>query len=364
MQEHIQPPPAGSAATGPAQALEVSLPHFPEMLAPEVEAANRWCRSRPDTEFAAAASTLKIAAVPPAPATRPEPLQHIRLSAGDQAAYLTVPAQLVSTILQAYRAASAGPIPGHLIPLLLEHRIAEALDALERRLNLPVALTELVSGADALGAELVCLDAKVSMLDKDWLISLRLPPDLAIVLSELMDSSQRKLTAVPSVPVMLASRVAFTQLSLGMLKSLRPGDVILADTTAGAGRVFVVIGERLAASGIWRDGAVTLQERPRRTANIDGGRWSMPGDGNLDGAPQAGDAGFDDIQVRVFFELGRKEVPLGELRSLIPGYVFDLNRDQRTAIDIYAGSQRVGCGEIVQINGALGVRVTRLFNNE
>ncbi len=364
MHEHVQSTPAGSGKSASTAVPEAGLPHFPELSAPEVTAANLWYRSRPAVTFEAASLTLKIDSALCPPAVRQEPLQHIRLTAGSKDAYLAVPARLVAIILQSYGLPPGQVLPEHVILLLLEHRFAEAMEALEKRLNLPVTLMDLGGEGDAPKGSLVPLDAKFSLWGEDCWIGLHLPPDLAIALGKLLDAAQGRQKILWPVPVTLASRVAFTQLALGALKNVRLGDVILADATAGPGRVFVVAGERLAASGVWRDRTVTLQERPKKIASIDGGAWSMSSAGNLDGTPAAADAELDDIQIKVFFELGRKEVPLGELRSLIPGYVFDLNRDQRTAIDIYAGTQRVGSGEIVQINGVLGVRVTRLFNNE
>jgi type III secretion protein Q len=364
MQEHFQSTPAGSGKFASIAAVELSMPHFPEMPAPDVTAANLWYRSRPAIMFEAAGLPLKFAAALCAPAFCQEPYRHIGLTVGGTAAYLAVPGRLVSRVVQSYDLPLSQALPERTLMLLLEHRFAEAIEACEKRVNLTVSLTDPGKQSDSVQEPLVPLGAKLSLWGGEYWIGLHLPPYLAIVLGKLLDAAQGKLKADWPVPVTLASRVAFTQLTLGALKRVRPGDVILADTTAGPGRAFLVAGERLAASGVWRDRAVVLQERPRKIASIDGGAWSMSSAGTYDEAPAAGDAELDDIQIRVFFELGRKEVPLGELRSLIPGYVFDLNRDQRTAIDIYAGTQRVGCGEIVQINGALGVRVTRLFNNE
>ncbi len=364
MQEHLQSNLADSGKAASSAASEAAPPQFPGLPAPEVMAANLWYRSRAAVTFEEAGMTLSIASMFSASALHQEEARHVRLMAGGKFGYLAMPAKLISTILQSYGLTLGQTLPEHLILLLLEHRFAEAIEELEKRLNLPVTLTDFGTENDASDDLLVLLDAKVSLWGEDYRIRLHLPTDVAISLSKLLDTVQERRGIVWPIPVSLATRAAFAQLTLGALKTIRPGDVILADRTAGLGRAFLVAGERLAASGVWQDRAVILQERPKKIVSIDGGGWSMSGTGNLDETQAAADAELDDIQIKVLFELGRKEVPLGELRSLIPGYVFELNRDQRTAIDIYAGTRRVGCGEIVQINGALGVRVTRLFNNE
>ena len=76
------------------------------------------------------------------------------------------------------------------------------------------------------------------------------------------------------------------------------------------------------------------------------------------------DAGLDEIQVKLLFEVGRLEISLGELRTLAPGHVFELGRDPRCAVEIVAGARRIGYGEVVQIGDALGVRVVRIFNRD
>ena len=71
----------------------------------------------------------------------------------------------------------------------------------------------------------------------------------------------------------------------------------------------------------------------------------------------------DDIPVTLVFEAGRRELTLGELRRLAPGAVLDLGRGASEPIDIRANGRRIGSGELVEIDGALAVRVLRIFAN-
>lgn len=77
-------------------------------------------------------------------------------------------------------------------------------------------------------------------------------------------------------------------------------------------------------------------------------------DGAVDDAP------IEEVPVRLVFELGRLEIPLGELGTIAPGHVFALGRDERQPIDLLVGGRRIGRGEIVSLGGALGVRVLSL----
>ncbi|MGI9505283.1 MAG: FliM/FliN family flagellar motor switch protein, partial [Geminicoccaceae bacterium] len=73
------------------------------------------------------------------------------------------------------------------------------------------------------------------------------------------------------------------------------------------------------------------------------------------------DAAFDDLPIKVVFELGRLELPLGQLQDIGPGHVFELDRPLGEAVEIHAAGRRIGQGEVVRIEDQIGVRITRLF---
>ncbi len=56
-------------------------------------------------------------------------------------------------------------------------------------------------------------------------------------------------------------------------------------------------------------------------------------------------------------ELCRVELPLAELARLAPGAVLPLAIDRRGRVTLRAGEQAVARGELVEVDGALGVRV-------
>lgn len=69
---------------------------------------------------------------------------------------------------------------------------------------------------------------------------------------------------------------------------------------------------------------------------------------------------LDDIPVRLTFDLGERAVPLAELRAIAPGYTFDLGRDLRRAVTIRANGLSIGEGELVDIDGRIGVSILSL----
>jgi type III secretion protein Q len=76
-------------------------------------------------------------------------------------------------------------------------------------------------------------------------------------------------------------------------------------------------------------------------------------------APESSGA-LDGIPVRLTFDLGEREMTLGDLRTLQPGYVFNLGRDPRSSVCIRANGSVIGDGELVDIEGRIGVSVLRV----
>ncbi|ALM86429.1 hypothetical protein ASB57_28960 [Bordetella sp. N] len=79
------------------------------------------------------------------------------------------------------------------------------------------------------------------------------------------------------------------------------------------------------------------------------------------GSDAAGVDTFDDIPVRLGFDLGARTMPLGEVRRLRPGQTLVLYCESATApVSIRANGQCIGHGELVEIDGRLGVRIVNL----
>ena len=74
-------------------------------------------------------------------------------------------------------------------------------------------------------------------------------------------------------------------------------------------------------------------------------------------------ADLDDVPVTLTFEVGRLSVQLGQLRRYGPGSVVELGRSRQELVEIAAGGRPIGQGELVEIEGAVGVRIVRLFDH-
>ncbi|MNR35751.1 Yop protein translocation protein Q [compost metagenome] len=72
-------------------------------------------------------------------------------------------------------------------------------------------------------------------------------------------------------------------------------------------------------------------------------------------------ASFDAIPVRLSFDLGEISLTLAELRALQPGQAIRLGHPIASAVRIRANGALIGEGELVEIDGQLGISVRQLF---
>lgn len=73
---------------------------------------------------------------------------------------------------------------------------------------------------------------------------------------------------------------------------------------------------------------------------------------------------FDDVPVRLVCEIGRVEIPLGDLKALGEGSVLAIGGDVSEPVRLVANGQCVGRGELVKLGSGLGVRVTSFASDE
>lgn len=67
---------------------------------------------------------------------------------------------------------------------------------------------------------------------------------------------------------------------------------------------------------------------------------------------------LDRVPVTLDFTLGKVRMSLGELRALAAGSVVEIEGGSPSLIAIHAGGRKLGQGEIVDVDGRLGIRLT------
>jgi flagellar motor switch protein FliN/FliY len=71
-----------------------------------------------------------------------------------------------------------------------------------------------------------------------------------------------------------------------------------------------------------------------------------------------------DVPVNVSAVLGRTRIEVGELLTIAPGRVLELDRKVGEAIDILVNNRLVARGEVVLVEDRLGVTMTEIIKHE
>ena len=70
------------------------------------------------------------------------------------------------------------------------------------------------------------------------------------------------------------------------------------------------------------------------------------------------------LPVQLSFDLGEKTMTFNEVRQLQPGYILELSGSLPEIVQIRSQNRLIGSGELVEINGRVGVRILKLFGKK
>ncbi len=172
------------------------------------------------------------------------------------------------------------------------------------------------------------------------------------------------------LPVEARVEIAATALAAAELAKLACGDALVFDGT-GAGataadadwKADLVIGAYRAPLRIDPRGALTLVGDFQLTGAPAGPKVGLVKEGTMDvmGPTEMATAALAAAPIEVVAELARLTLRGEELLGLAPGVVLTLTADRRSAVVLRAGGEAWAEGELVDVEGELGVRVTRLL---
>jgi len=171
------------------------------------------------------------------------------------------------------------------------------------------------------------------------------------------DSTANPVVA-PNLPIPFRLSIGETLLPFSRLESIRQGDVILiTEPLLGAdGSVTLVCGDSdrqtqfLIAARLDAD-LITVTAAPVARTPTDMSDSDTSGDEPLS---------LDQLPIRLSFDVGTKTLTLAELQSLQPGATFALDRPAREYLTIRANGAVIGSGQLVEVDGRLGVSVSRI----
>lgn len=345
---------------------------LPQLSRDEMDRQNRIARWRaplklPGSEAFSLQRLEQACAQPDCPESR----MTLNLTLGADPLTARLPRALVLDLLRSLQCGVGfDPMPPtDLAALLLEAALLPLVEVFERGVGLAVGLHAV---ADASPHPEPRPDNAASFMRVPFLLRgpgmsqtlwVEAPARTMEILLRNWGAGTRKMDQLP-VPLML--QAGSTILSAGLIRSLRPGDaVLLQEMEAGqildglpsVMRLFVadtfVVSLRRAQAG-WR------LQTPLRQAWKAG---QILSDNTTEGIAVAEPiVDLDELPVRLVFEAGRLELSLGELRRLGAGSILEIGT-QPGQVRILVNGQRIGDGELVNIENRSGVRITALATN-
>lgn len=160
------------------------------------------------------------------------------------------------------------------------------------------------------------------------------------------------------LPVPIFMNVGWVNLNINQLNEIESGDVIMLDESwlDNEGIIFLQIGRGIGVRAKLKENNLIIQDDLEKIMQ------------DIDEYSFNNDELIDNITIKLTFDLGEREISLGELRSIGAGYVFEMGRDVRHAVTIRANGRSIGEGELVDIDGLIGVSVLRFnshtYNNQ
>lgn len=324
---------------------------LPRLSREEVAQRNRLCRPRVSLALGDGWMLHDRPAPPPASCFA------LALRVGDSPVTLLMPTGLALAL--ARDVADAPDYPdAALLPPLVALRLAALLD----RLQAATGLDTVVLGSAPVSMPTAAWRWTLQALDTTWPLALAATGDVLADLLRLLPEASLPVDAV-TFPATL--RLGATGLELGTLRALMPGEVVLLEhgqraRRGGPERGHVLLAGRRIAGAHRSLGGWRLEEAPR-----DGDpREALMGGVMVDGKSgdgSEGETGEDDLPIMLCFDLGHLELTLAALRALGPGSVLALPALSDAPVRVTVGGRAVGTGELVEIEGQLGVRLTRIL---
>lgn len=263
------------------------------------------------------------------------------------------------------------PVPESLLGAALEATLAPWIGRLEKAAGIEIAIRGMaVAKPGAAGRTALGFD-----LPGQGVIAVTPPTGLALpkVPAPAWTDGDFLVVRAPIV-------VAEVGVTVAELQQLAPGDVVVLPgvTAANAAHVQLAISPRTAIIAEINGRKLTVARTGKSMSTTDAATGAKPAPAAKPGAPAGrptaapaaaaapppepvvAPTAVEDLPLHVVFDLGEVELSLAEIKALVPGQVIDLAREPGHAVRVSVNGRRIGAGEIVEIEGRLGVRITEL----
>lgn len=258
--------------------------------------------------------------------------------------------RVAAATLEQVQAPLALPFDAQLLPalpraLLLELALLDLIEALEPLLGHPLQLLEASEGLDQ-GPYAVQLALELKFgANPVMSAQLDLSEGAAALIAQLLvHHAPLEPDPLPALRQTLAVVAGQQHVSLGELRSLQPGDVLMLEQGPG---LLLDLEGRLQAR-CQRDGD-TLRVLEQLIAPLSHMENTMT---ETDAA-----VALDDLPLKVVCQVGSLELTLAQLRDLGAGSLLQLNTPGVDSVDLMVNGRRIGQGQLVKIGDGLGVRL-------
>ncbi|MBC05411.1 type III secretion system cytoplasmic ring protein SctQ [Thalassospira sp.] len=174
----------------------------------------------------------------------------------------------------------------------------------------------------------------------------------------------------PDIPTKVRLEIGESSLSFTDFTNLTTGDVIFPDTISipdDTGSILLRVSQRLGLRGVWTGTQITIQEvitvnmPPSDAPEIVDEDSDIPENETEESAVSepVDISSLADLPVQLSFDLGVHQLSLAELNKTGVGSVFETGRTPENMVTIRANGAAVGRGELVDLDGRTGLRITR-----
>lgn len=298
-------------------------------------------------------------------------LYSLRLEWAGAVFTLRVPASAAQQLVSAnLNGASLPHLPPELASAAVQacmHTLLQSLQGLGR--GAPALMQFTSAHADDAALPTHAFALQLQAMHGDQAIACQLHTDgLGLLLIAGLLTSRPPVAAqtLPHVPLTLHANIGFTHLPADTLAQLGEGDVVLMDACfIRANRVLWLSADGYA--GLHAQLAPVLEEDIAAAPHLTIIQpWSqhMPADTEILTTPTeetGSSSSLSTLPVRLSFDLGDVQLTLAQVQSLQTGQTINLARPLAGAVRIRANGALIGEGDLLEIDGQIGVSVAHIF---
>jgi type III secretion protein Q len=230
-------------------------------------------------------------------------------------------------------AAGRRPVATSLTPVeraVVELAVLGALDGIAAETDIESALAPRLGLRGGAPVQPLCVELTITAADTQGRALLLLPREALRALSRTVELPEQ----LGGVAVAASLRSGSAALAASDVAALRPGDVVILDAPPGDAAALLLPGGLRALGRLEGD---SLEVREVAMAHPD--------------------LGAGDLPVVLDVELASVPVPLRDIARIAPGAVLLLGLDRDGQVTLRIGERAVARGELVDVDGAVGVRV-------